>query len=163
MNGLEKGESCVSFTSDEHDHIEKRLSSEGIGIDRFKKYGQLRIYLVRAPSDVEPIDLLSILKGIRADATNGMKGPYRFAGRTIPDNESENGMLTGTNVERTGLRHFQEFDNSQMCFCDISNLKKTRRNEWISALVKNHDHVICASSPDKAVAFDATLLEKEEE
>jgi hypothetical protein len=35
------------------------------------------------------------------------------------------------------------------------------RDEWIRSLLKNHDHVIYASKPDKAVAFETDLLHEE--
>ncbi|HXV45442.1 MAG TPA: hypothetical protein VD736_02100 [Nitrososphaera sp.] len=64
-------------------------------------------------------------------------------------------------VERTGHQHFAEFDNSQMCYYDISGIEKFERDKWISGLLKNHHHVIYAAEPDRAVAFETELLEEE--
>jgi uncharacterized protein YqgQ len=36
------------------------------------------------------------------------------------------------------------------------------RDVWIKGLLKNHGHVIYASEPDKAVAFETDLLHEEE-
>jgi hypothetical protein len=90
-----------------------------------------------------------------------MKPPYRFVGRTITDSETIEGMKLGLHVEKTGNDHFQEFGCSQMCYYDISKIEPTRKHEWISALLINHHHVIYASEPDKAVAFETDLLHEE--
>jgi hypothetical protein len=71
-------------------------------------------------------------------------------------------MELGMVVEKIGHQHFSEFDNSQMCFYDISEIEQSRRDEWIRELLKNHHHVVYASDPDKAVAFETMLLEEEE-
>ena len=161
LNGLKKGESCVFFTSDRPESAEERLSAGGVDVDRYRKAGLLRIFHV-GKVDSGNLDPLAILKGIRKESTRGMKPPFRFAGRTILDTESKEGMLSGLAVEKMGQDHFAEFDNSQMCFYDISKLEKTKRDEWIKGLLKNHHQVIYASDPDKAVAFETTLLETEE-
>ena len=88
-----------------------------------------------------------------------MKPPYRFVGRTIVDTGSKEGMKLGLVVEKTGHEHFEEFDNSQLCYYNISGIEQSKRNEWISELLKNHHHVIYASEPDRAVAFETMLLE----
>jgi hypothetical protein len=91
-----------------------------------------------------------------------MKPPYRFVGRTITDTETKEGMKLGLVVERTGHEHFEDFDCSQMCYYEISRIERSRRDEWITGLLKNHHHVVYASEPDKAVAFETMLLEDEE-
>jgi hypothetical protein len=155
-NGLKKGESCIFFTSDNLETVRKRLSAEGIDAD------SLRIFQI-ARDHKNNSDVLSILKTIREEATIGMKPPYRFVGRTITDTETIEGMKLGLLVEKTGNDHFQEFDCSQMCYYDISCIERSMKDEWIKGLLKNHDHVIYASKPDKAVAFETDLLEEEEE
>lgn len=161
QNGLEKGESCVFFTADEPEAVERRLAAQGINVDLCKRKNSLRIFRIDR-SDESKRDVFSTLKRIREGATRGMKGPFRFVGRTITDTESVEGMNLGMTIERTGHEHFAEFDNSQLCYYDISGLEKSRRDEWISGLLKNHHYVIYASEPEKAVAFETTLLEKEE-
>ncbi len=37
LNGLEKGESCIFFTADKPETIEKKLSAQGIDVDSYKK------------------------------------------------------------------------------------------------------------------------------
>jgi hypothetical protein len=161
QNGLEKGESCIFFTADEPEVVERRLAAQGIDVDLYKRKNSLRVFRIDR-SDEGKRDVLSTLKRIRKEATRGMKGPFRFVGRTITNTESVEGMNLGMMVERTGHEHFAEFDNSQLCYYDISGLEKSRRDEWISGLLKNHHYVIYASEPEKAVAFDTALLEKEE-
>jgi hypothetical protein len=155
-NGLKKGESCIFFTSDNLETVRKRLSAEGIDADLLRIFRITRDYMNKP-------DALSILKTIREEATIGMKPPYRFVGRTITDTETIEGMKLGLLVEKTGNDHFQEFNCSQMCYYDISCIERSMKDEWIKGLLKNHDHVIYASKPDKAVAFETDLLEEEEE
>ena len=158
LNGLEKGESCIFFTADKPEIIEERLSAEGIDVDSYKQTNSLRIFRIER-SDADKFDALGTLKHIREEATKGMKPPYRFVGRTIMDTGSKEGMKLGLVVEKTGHEHFEEFDNSQLCYYNISGIEQSKRNEWISELLKNHHHVIYASEPDRAVAFETMLLE----
>lgn len=160
QNGLDKGESCIFFTADRPEEVEKRLSAAGIDVDLHKRRNLLRVYSIPR-SDEGKRDTLGTLKHIRDDATRGMKPPFRFVGRTITDTETIQGMELGMMVERTGHEHFAEFDNAQLCYYDISGLEQSRRDEWIRGLLKNHHHVIYASEPDRAVAFETELLEEE--
>ena len=160
-NGLQKGDSCIFFTSDDPSEIEARLYAQGIDVALYKQANSLRIYSIER-SDENKRDVLSTLKAIRAQATEGMKPPFRFVGRTITDTASREGMELGMVVEKTGHQHFSEFDNSQMCYYDVSEIEQSRREEWIRELLRNHHHVIYASDPDKAVAFETMLLEEEE-
>jgi hypothetical protein len=161
LNGLEKVESCIFFTSDKPETIEERLSVEGIDVDSYKRTNSLRIFRIER-YDTNELDALSTLKSIREEATRGMKPPYRFVGRTIMDTGTIEGMNLGLVVEKTGHEHFEEFDNSQLCYYDISGIEQSKRNEWIRGLLKSHHYVIYASEPDKAVAFETMLLETEE-
>lgn len=158
LNGLQKGESCIFFTADKPEIIEERLTAEGIDVDSYKQTNSLRIFRIER-SDADKFDALGTLKHIREEATKGMKPPYRFVGRTIMDTGSKEGMKLGLVVEKTGHEHFEEFDNSQLCYYNISGIEQSKRNEWISELLKNHHHVIYASEPDRAVAFETMLLE----
>jgi hypothetical protein len=158
LNGLQKGESCIFFTADKSEIIEERLSAEGIDVDSYKQTNSLRIFRIER-SDADKFDALGTLKHIREEATKGMKPPYRFVGRTIMDTGTKEGMKLGLVVEKTGHEHFEEFDNSQLCYYNISGIEQSKRNEWISELLKNHHHVIYASEPDRAVAFETMLLE----
>jgi MEDS: MEthanogen/methylotroph, DcmR Sensory domain len=153
-NGLNKGESCIFFGSDNAEQVRKRLSAQGIVVD------SIRIFQIKGDNKNRP-DALSLLKNIMDEATRGMKPPYRFVGRSITDTETIEGMKRGLHIEKTGNDHFQEFDCSQMCYYDISRIEPSMRDEWIRGLLKNHDHVIYASKPDKAVAFETDLLYKE--
>jgi hypothetical protein len=161
MNGFQKTESCIFFTSDKPETIEEKLSAKGIDVDSYKRTNILRIFCIER-SDVDKLDALSILKSIREEATIGMKPPYRFVGRTISETETIEGMNFGLVVEKTGHEHFEEFDNSQLCYYDICKIERSKRDEWIRELLKNHHYVIYASEPHKAVAFETILLESEE-
>ena len=162
LNGLEKEESCIFFAEEDSETIKRKLRAQGIDVEKYEHSNSLRIFHPE-PAKSTNTSILEILIGIRKNSTRGMKRPFRFAGRTIVDIESVNGMLQGLEVERTGQEHFSEFDNAQMCFYDVLKLEQSKRNEWIKGLLKNHDQVIYASAPDKAVGFDAVLLEDEEE
>ncbi|HEU4445653.1 MAG TPA: MEDS domain-containing protein [Nitrososphaeraceae archaeon] len=161
LNGLQKGGSCIFFTTDKPETVEERLSAEGIDVDSYKRTNCLRIFRIER-SDANKLDALSTLKHIREEATRGMKPPYRFVGRTITDTGTIEGMNLGLVVEKTGHEHFEEFDNSQLCYYDISGIERSKRDEWIRELLKSHHHVIYASEPDKAVAFETMLLEPDE-
>jgi hypothetical protein len=161
LNGLQKGESCIFFTSDKPETIEERLFAKGIDVDSYKGANSLRIFFIER-SGANRLDVLDTLKSIREEATRGMKPPYRFVGRTIRDTGTIEGMNLGLIVEKTGHEHFEEFDNSQLCYYDISEIEQSKRNEWIRGLLKTHHYVIYASEPDKAVAFETMLLEPEE-
>lgn len=161
VNGLEKGESCIFFTADEPEKIEKRLLAQGIDVGLYKKRNQLRVFRIEK-SDENKRDVLATLKSIREKAVQGMEPPYRFVGRTITDTKTVQGMELGMVLEKAGHQHFAEFDNSQMCYYDISGIEQSRRDEWVKGLLKNHHHVIYASEPGKAVAFETDLLEEEE-
>ena len=158
LNGLKKQESCIFFTSDEPEAIEERLSVEGIDVNSHKEKNSLRIHRIDR-SYANKLDALSSLKRIREEATKDMKPPYRFVGRTITDTQSKEGMKMGLVVEKTGHKHFDDFDCSQLCYYDIYGIEHSRRAEWISGLLKNHHHVIYGSEPDRAVAFETMLLE----
>ena len=161
LNGLQKGESCIFFTPDDPKAIEKRLTAKGIDVQKYTKANSLRIFQIEK-GDESKRDPLATLKSIREHATSGMKPPYRFVGRTITDTETMEGMRMGMVVEKTGHEHFEEFDNSQLCHYDISCLEPSMKDEWIRALLENHHHVIYASEPDRAVAFETILLEDDE-
>ena len=159
LNGLNNNESCIFFTSDDPKTVEDRLSLEGIDVNLFKQKNSLSIYNIEKSYNYK-LDILSTLKHIRKEATFGMKSPYRFVGRTITDTETKDGMTLGIALEKIGHEHFDEFECSQMCYYDISKIEQSLRPQWIGNLLKNHHNVIYASEPDKAVAFDTTLLDE---
>jgi hypothetical protein len=161
LNGLKKGESCIFFTPDKPETIEERLSAQGIDVDSHKHANSLRIHVIER-IDTNKFDAFGTLRRIREEAVRGMKHPYRFVGRTITDTRSVEGMQLGLGMEKSGHEHFDEFDNSLMCYYDISRIEQSRRDEWIRGLLKNHHYVIYASEPNKAVAFETILLESEE-
>lgn len=162
LNGLQKGESCIFFTSNEPESIEGRLFAEGIDVDSYKRTNSLRVFSIERSDTNNKLDALGTLKSIREEATQGMKPPYRFVGRTITDTGTIGGMNLGLVVEKTGHEHFEEFNNSQLCYYEISGIEQSKRDKWIRGLLKNHHYVIYASEPNKAVAFETKLLEPED-
>ena len=160
LDGLEKGGSCVFFTDEDPNSLRRRLSAQGMDVKREEKEGRLRVFVIPT-SDEGKGDFLETLKTIRRESTMGMKPPFRFAGRTITDIESVDGMTMGMGLEKIGQDHFEEFDNSQLCFYDIGKMERSRRSEWVRGLLENHHQVIYAGPPNRAVGFDTSLLEEE--
>jgi MEDS: MEthanogen/methylotroph, DcmR Sensory domain len=160
QDGLDAGGSCIFLTGEDPKVIERKLSSQGIDMAKYSKEDKLRIF---DPTKVAAAgtDILTFQKAMANESTNGMKPPFRLAGRTIPDIESIDGMQLGMNLERTGQEHFEEFGISLLCFYDIRKLECSRRSEWVVGLLENHHQVLYASDPDKAVGFETYLLEEE--
>jgi hypothetical protein len=85
-----------------------------------------------------------------------------IVGRTITNVKTKDGIKFGILLEKTGHKHFNEFNCSQICYYNISKIEPTRKDEWISSLLRNHHYVIYASEPNKAVAFETALLEQDD-
>jgi hypothetical protein len=160
-NGFAKGESCIFYTADRPEIIEKQLSAGGIDVNLFKRKNLLRIYEIERSGDNKH-GMLHTLNQIREESKKSMKPPYRFVGGTIMDVETQDGMKFSILLEKTGHQHFDEFNYSQICYYDISKIEPTRKDEWISSLLRNHHYVIYASEPNKAVAFETALLEQDD-
>jgi hypothetical protein len=160
-NGLAKGESCILYTSDRPELIEKKLTVGRIDIKLFKQKNLLRIYEIER-SDDNKHDVPHTIDQIREESKKSMKPPYRFVGGTLTDTETKDGMKFCISLEKTGHQHFDELNHSQICCYDISKIEPTRKHEWISSLLRNHHYVIYASNPNKAVAFETALLERED-
>jgi hypothetical protein len=163
-NGLAKGESCIFKTADIPEIIEKQLSADGIDVHSFKKKNLLRIYEVERSDDNKHDILHAFKQRVHEieESTKGMKLPYRFVGKTVSDIETKDGMKFGILLEKAGHQHFDELNCSLLCYYDISKMESTRRHEWISSLLRNHHYVIYAAEPNKAVAFETSLLEQED-
>jgi MEDS: MEthanogen/methylotroph, DcmR Sensory domain len=161
QNGFAKGESCILYSSDRPEIIEKQLSDGGIEVRTFKQKNLLRIYEIERSADNKH-DILHILNQVREESKKTMKPPYRFVGGTLTDVETKDGMKFSILLEKSGHQHFDEFNRSQICCYDISKIEPTRKNEWVSLLLRNHHYVIYASEPNKAVAFETALLEQDD-
>jgi hypothetical protein len=162
-NGFAKGESCIFYTTDRSEIIEKQLSAEGIDVSLFKQKNQLRIYEIEISDGNNKPDMLHTLDHIREESKKRMNPPYRFVGGgAIADVETIDGMKFSISLEKTGHEHFDKSNRSQICYYDISKIEPTRKNEWISSLLRNHHYVIYASEPNKAVAFETALLEQDD-
>lgn len=161
LNGLRKGHSCVFFTEADPKEIETRLSAQGLDVDRYERENRLRV-LHFETSASDRYDPLAEEKAAVIEMTKGMKGPFRFVGKTVSDIESVEGLIRGMKFEKAGQEHFEELDISLLCYYDIRKLERSRREEWVRSLLENHHQVIYASDPVKAVAFETSLLEEEE-
>lgn len=158
---MQKGESCIFYTADRPEIIEKQLSAGGIDVHLSKQKNLLRIYEIKR-SDDNKHDILHTLNQIREESKKSMKPPYRFVGGTIMDIETKDGMKFSILLEKTGHQHFDEFNGSQICYYDISKIEPTKKHEWIISLLRNHHYVIYASEPNKVVAFETVLLEQDD-
>jgi MEDS: MEthanogen/methylotroph, DcmR Sensory domain len=158
FNGFNRGQSCIFFTDEDPGPIESRLSKQGMEVEKYRQENRFRIFHTET-SDSGKTDAMKTLKALRRESTRGMKGPFRFVGRTITDIESVDGISLGMKVEKIGQEHFDEFDNSQLCYYNINKLEATRRGEWVRGLLESHHQVIYASNPRKAVGFETILLE----
>ncbi|MGA2664747.1 MAG: MEDS domain-containing protein [Nitrososphaerales archaeon] len=161
LNGIKAGGSCVFFTDEDPGRIRARLAAAGFDVERYERERRMRVFVIPT-SDSGKEDAMETLAAIRRESTRGMESPFRFAGRTIADIESVRGMRQGMALEKMGNDHFEEFDNSQLCFYDVRKLEPSRRDEWVRGLLANHHSVIYASDPDRAVAFETALLEEVE-
>ena len=159
-NGFKKGGSCVFFPDEDPAAIRRRLAAQGIDVKRYENEKRLRIFI--PSSDSGKVDQLKAMRALISESTKGMKPPFRFVGRTIIDIESVKGMQLGMNLEKIGNDHFEEFDIALLCFYDIRKMERSRRDEWVRGLLENHNSVIYASEPNKAVAFETALLEEAE-
>jgi hypothetical protein len=162
LNGFLKGESCVFYSGDRPEIIEKQLSAGGIDIRQLQQKNLLRIYEIEWSGNSGKHQLTHALNQMREEYTMSMKSPYRRVGGAISDIETVDGMKFNILLEKTGHQHFDEFNYSQICYYDISKIEPTRKHEWLSSLLRNHHYVIYASEPNKAVAFETALLEQED-
>lgn len=160
QNGFAKGEACIFYTSDTPEIVEKHLSAEGIDVSLYKQKNMLRIHQVERSDDSKQ-NLPNALNRIREEYPKDMKLHYRRVGGHITDLQSIDGMKLSISLEETGHQHFDKYNYSQICYYDVSKIENTRKAEWISSLLRNHHYVIYASEPDKAVAFETALLERD--
>lgn len=123
---MQKGESCIFYTADRPEIIEKQLSAGGIDVHLSKQKNLLRIYEIKR-SDDNKHDILHTLNQIREESKKSMKPPYRFVGGTIMDIETKDGMKFSILLEKTRHQHFDEFNGSQICYYDISKIEPTKK------------------------------------
>jgi predicted transcriptional regulator len=159
--GLERGESCVYLTFEDPRKIERRLSRRGINAESFKQRNLLRVHTIKH-SDVSEGNPYDNLKKVIRESTIGLKPPYRFYRNFVPIEKSVKGMKLELLYEQLLHENFKTLDLSLMCRHDLSEIEKSARTDFVETLLKNHHQVIYASEPEKAIAFDPTLLESEE-
>lgn len=156
--GLAKGESCVFLTEVEPTPIRQRLAVLGIDVGEFEAGNHFRFFQTPRTA-AGKVDALDVQRALVAESTKGMRGPFRFVGRTISDTESIEGMSQGMKFEKVGNDHFEEFGIGLLCFYDVRRIEQSRRGRWIRGLLENHQSVIYASDPRRSVAFETSLLE----
>ncbi len=159
--GLDLGESCIYVTFDDPKKIEEKLSSEGLDVKGYRERNLLRIYPLEK-SDINENDALDYLNAILQESTKGMKAPYRFVGRTVPNVKSKEGIQLELIQEKLFHENFKKNNFSYMCQYDISQIEESKRQDWIQELLKTHHHIIYASEPEKSVGFETQLLKSGE-
>jgi predicted transcriptional regulator len=159
--GLERGESCVYLTFEDPKGIERRLSKSGIDVESFKQRNLLRVYTIKQ-SDINQGNPYENLKKVIRESTKGLKPPYRFYRNFVPIETSVKGMKLELLYEQSLHENFKSLDLSLMCRHDLSEIQKSARTDFVETLLKNHHQVIYASEPEKAIAFDPSLLESAE-
>ena len=159
--GLERGESCVYLTFEDPTKIERRLSKSGIDVESSKQRNLLRVYTIKR-SDVSEGNPYDNLKKVIRESTIGLRPPYRFYRNFVPIEKSVKGMKLELSYEQLLHDNFKSLDLSLMCRHDLSEIDKSSRTDFVETLLKSHNQIIYASEPEKAIAFDPSLLESEQ-
>lgn len=159
--GLERGESCVYLTFEDPRKIEGSLSKSGIDVETFKQRNLLRTYKIKR-SDVDEGNPYDNLRKVIRESTIGLRPPYRFYRNFVPIEKSVKGMKLELLYEQLLHENFKSLDLSLMCRHDLSEIEESARADFVETLLKNHHQVIYASEPEKAVAFDPSILASEE-
>src|SRR5947208_16700074 len=92
----------------------------------------------------------------------GLRRLYRFYRNIGRIEKSVKSMKRELIYEQLLNDNFKSLDLSLMCRHDHSEIEKSGRTDFVETLLKNHHQVIYASEPEKAIAFDPSLLESEE-
>src|SRR5437588_9693760 len=161
LKGLERGETCVYLTLERPEKVEGILSKSGINVESFKQRNLLRVYTIKR-SDVSEGNPYDNLKKVILESTIGLRPPFRFYRNFVPIEKSVKGMKLELVYEQLLHDNFKSLDLSLMCRHDLSEIDKSSRTDFVETLLKNHHQVIYASEPEKAIAFDPSLLESEE-
>ena len=161
LKGLERGETCVYLTLERPEKVEGILSKSGINVESFKQRNLLRVHTIKH-SDVNEGNPYDNLRKVILESTIGLRPPFRFYRNFVPIEKSVKGMKLELVYERLLHEHFKSLDLSLMCRHDLSEIDKSERTDFVETLLKNHHQVIYASEPEKAIAFDPSLLESEQ-
>ena len=161
LKGLERGETCVYLTLERPEKVEGILSKSGINVESFKQRNLLRVHTIKH-SDVNEGNPYDNLRKVILESTIGLRPPFRFYRNFVPIEKSVKGMKLELLYEQLLHDNFKSLDLSLMCRHDLSEIEKSERTDFVETLLKNHHQVIYASEPEKAIAFDPSLLESEE-
>ena len=161
LKGLERGETCVYLTLERPEKVEGILSKSGINVESFKQRNLLRVHTIKH-SDVNEGNPYDNLRKVILESTIGLRPPFRFYRNFVPIEKSVKGMKLELLYEQLLHENFESLDLSLMCRHDLSEIEKSARTDFVETLLKNHDQVIYASEPEKAIAFDPSLLESGE-
>ena len=159
INGLQKGEHCVCFTSGDPKQFEEELASSGVDLEPFVKQGLVHIHKIEDISQKEiGVALQNVLKQITLD----VKPYFRCVGRFIGNISNEKGIKVQIEAEKTIHSIFDSLECGYVSTYDISEIEPNNRSMWLTDLLKHHHQIIYATEPNKAVAFDTELLQSQE-
>ncbi len=153
-NGLLRGEHGIILTHNEDlESIERDMATIGIDVHGFKLKNLLHMYKISNPAD-DPDGALSGAKKIWSKISTNLESPFRVVGRFMPEvntvREIENEMV----LERYWHEGFGTFRSSFMCTYHVEEIEATRREEWLSSLLRYHHATIFATKLGGGMAFD---------
>ena len=155
INGLQKGEHCVCFTTGDPKQFETEISSSGVNLEPFVKQGLVHIHKIE---DISKKEIGLALKNTIKQITVDVKPYFRCVGRFIGNISNEEGIKAQIKVEKIIQSIFDTLECGYVSTYDVSEIEPHKRNRWLESLLKNHDYIIYATQPDKAVAFKTKLL-----
>jgi hypothetical protein len=159
INGLQKGEHCVCFTSGDPKQFEEELTSSGVDLEPFAKQGLVHIHKIE---DISHKEIHSALQNVLKQITVGVKPYFRCVGRFIDNISDEKGIKTQIEAEKTIQSIFDSLGCGYISTYGISEIEPENRNKWLANLLKYHHYVIYATEPNKAVAFETDLVKSRE-
>ena len=158
-NGLKKGEHSICLTHDDINSVEKEMISAGIDVDDFKQKNLLHIHKIDNLMGKNENDMVLGLQNIIRESTAGLKPPFRFIGRIIPNVSTKEGIEAELKLEHFLHSSFENFDCSVLCTYGVNDIEGSRRPIWLSQLLTNHHKLIYAADPANAVTFDPDMLD----
>ena len=100
INGLQKGEHCVCFTTGDPKQFENELSESSVDLEPFFKQGLVHIHRIE---DVIEKELDSSLQEALKQITADVKPYFRCVGRFIGNISDEKGIKTQIEVEKAAF------------------------------------------------------------
>ena len=160
VNGLQKGEHCVCFTTGDPRQFEEEFISSGVDLEPFVRQGLVHIHKIE---DISQKEIGVALQDVLQQITDGVKPYFRCVGRFVGNISEEAGIKAQVEIEKEIQAMFDSLECGYVSTYEISEIEPDNRNRWLGDLIKNHDYVIYATDPGKAVAFESDLLKLEEQ